>query len=301
MTAHRIRAYIYLLIVAVIWGVAGPVIKFTFGGIAPLPFLAYRFSISAIISFFYFLAVKPKFPKPGKTIPLSILYGLLAYTVALGLLFSGLEKTTVLDLTLIGIFAPLLIVFSGALFFRDHITKRERVGILIVFLGSVATVFVPIFTNHSNVKFSGNIMLLLFLVADVTAVLLAKKLVQMKVNSLSLVNLGFVVGALTIIPFTLYINGYQETIQAITNLPLKYHLGVWYMALLSGTLAYYLAVKANKSIEISEAAIFKYLQPLFGVPLAVFWLGEKITIYFVIGAVIITVGIIIAEVKKKKE
>ena len=71
------------------------------------------------------------------------------------------------------------------------------------------------------------------------------------------------------------------------------------MALISGTLAYYLAILGNKSIEISEAAIFKYLQPLFGVPLAVYWLGEKITVYFVIGAVIITAGIVIAEIKKK--
>ncbi|PJA42810.1 EamA family transporter, partial [Candidatus Woesebacteria bacterium CG_4_9_14_3_um_filter_39_10] len=43
MNPHRLKAYILLLIVAVIWGIAGPVIKFTLGGFPPLLFLTYRF------------------------------------------------------------------------------------------------------------------------------------------------------------------------------------------------------------------------------------------------------------------
>jgi len=300
MTAHRTKAYIYLIIVAIIWGVASSVIKFTFQGISPLPFLSYRFGIAAIVSVIYFLLVRPKFPNPGKTIPLSIFYGFLAYTVALGLLFLGLEKTTVLDLTLITLLIPLLVVACGAIFFREHITKREKSGILIVLAGSLITAFYPMLAGKSNGEFSGNMILLAFMIADVGAIIVAKKLVQMKVNSLSLVSLGFIVGALTIIPLTIYMNGFEETVQTITTLPLKYHLGVWYMALISGTLAYSLSVLANKSIEISEAAIFKYLQPIFGVPLAIIWLGEKITPHFIVGAVIITIGIVIAEVKKKR-
>jgi drug/metabolite transporter (DMT)-like permease len=33
MNPHRFKAYIYLLIMAAIWGAAGPVIKFTLQGI----------------------------------------------------------------------------------------------------------------------------------------------------------------------------------------------------------------------------------------------------------------------------
>ena len=50
MTERRLRAYIYLLLVAGIWGAAGPIIKFTLQAIDPLPFLAYRFTIAAIFS-----------------------------------------------------------------------------------------------------------------------------------------------------------------------------------------------------------------------------------------------------------
>ncbi|NTV79075.1 MAG: EamA family transporter [Clostridiales bacterium] len=40
--------------------------------------------------------------------------------------------------------------------------------------------------------------------------------------------------------------------------------------------------------------------PIFAAPLAVIWLGEKITPVFIIGAIIIAVGVFIAEVKKKR-
>ena len=73
------------------------------------------------------------------------------------------------------------------------------------------------------------------------------------------------------------------------------------MALLSGSLAYTLSHAGQKTIEIGEAAVFSYLYPLFAAPLAVLWLGEKITPSFIFGGLVITVGVVIAEYKKRKK
>jgi drug/metabolite transporter (DMT)-like permease len=73
------------------------------------------------------------------------------------------------------------------------------------------------------------------------------------------------------------------------------------MALLSGSLAYFLYQKAQKTIEASEATLFSYLSPLFAIPLAVFWLKEEITIFYLLGAVIVAIGVIIAESKRRKK
>ncbi|MGB6839072.1 MAG: DMT family transporter [Microgenomates group bacterium] len=300
MTPHRTRAYIYLLIVAAIWGIAGPVIKFTLGGIDPLPFLTYRLVISATFSIIFFLIKGVKLPDPKTTAPLVFLYGILAFTIALGTLFVGLEKTTVLDLTLITLSGPLLVTIGGILFFKDHITRQEKIGISIVLLGSLFTIFSPIIMNHSDVRLSGNLFIFLFLLADSSAVLLAKRIVQLKVPPLTLINLGFVVGAITIIPITGILYGFPNIVNSITSLSIEYHLGVFYMALLSGTLAYFLSVLGQKSIEVSEAVLFRYLQPLFATPLAIFWLGEQITASFIFGAVIIGTGVVIAEYKKRR-
>jgi len=301
MNPHRLKAYIYLLVVAVIWGVAGPVIKFTLSGIAPLPFLAYRFSIAAIFSIIYFLISGHKIPNPKKTLPLLAIYGLLAYTLSLNFLFAGLAKTTVLDLTLITQVGPLMIAVASAIFLGDHITRREKLGIAIVFMGSMFTALAPLISNsNSAAKLSGNIFILLFLLAETGGVLWAKKLTRMRIPPLVLINFGFIVAAITTIAVAAAAVGPAQLATTITALPFKYHAGVLYMALISGTLAYFLEISAQKAIEVSETILFRYLQPLVGVPLAIVWLGEQITTYFVIGALLVSSGIVIAEIKKKR-
>jgi drug/metabolite transporter (DMT)-like permease len=300
MNPHRLRAYIYLIIVAAIWGAAGPVIKFTLSGIPPLPFLAYRFAISAIFSLLFFLKKGVRLPKPKSSLPQIVTYAILGFTVALGALFVGLEKTTVLDLALIAIIGPLIVALGGAFFFRDRITSQERLGIAIVLLGAFIYSFAPILTSGANIRLTGNLFILISLLADAAATLVAKRLLQKNIPPSTITNTGFIVGAATIIPLAVTVHGKDILINSVVNLPFKYHLGVWYMALLSGTLAYFLSVRGQKSIEVSEASLFQYLQPIFSVPLAVFWLGEKITIPFIIGAGFIAIGVIIAEYKKKR-
>src|SRR3990172_4847594 len=146
MNNHRLKAYLYLTIVAIIWGIAGPIIKFTLGGISTLPFLTYRFGISAIISLVFLLPSYKQIFKRN-VFPAVLLFGFLTSTVALGLLFLGMEKTTVLDMSFITLINPLIITVAGAVFLQDRITKREKLGISIAFLGSLVTVVQPIFEN----------------------------------------------------------------------------------------------------------------------------------------------------------
>ena len=298
MTSYRARAYLFLILTAVIWGAASPVIKYTLDGIDPLPFLAYRFAIASIFSILYFLFKGLRLPKLKTALPIIAIYGLLAVPIALGALFSGLDRSTVLDLTLIGVLVPLLVTAGGAIFFRDHITRREKIGIAIVFIGVLINALAPFYSSGKQIRLTGNFFLLAFLLADTSSVLVAKKATRAKIRPSTLTNFAFIIGALTIIPIAITTQGASELISAITELPLKYHLGIWYMALISGNLAYFLYVRGHRSIEVSEATLFNYLQPVFAVPLAIFWLGEKITPTFIVGAVFITLGLIFAEYKR---
>jgi len=291
-----------LIAVAVIWGAASPVIKYTLEGIDPLPFIAYRLGISAVFSVFFFLRKLKKgkqFRQFRANFPAVLLYGFLAVPVALGILFFGLDNTTVLDLTLIGIVGPLLVTLGGTVFFKDTITKREKTGISIVLLGVIFNSLYPLFRSE-ELRLTGNLLLILYLLADCASILIAKKMVQKKVKSANLTNMAFIIGAATLIPLAMFFYGTGNFINIIINLPFKYHAGVWYMALISGTLAYYLYVRGQRTIEVSEAILFNYLQPVFTIPLAVFWLGENISVPFIIGAVIITTGLVIAEWKGKR-
>lgn len=297
MNPARTRAYIELLIVTAIWGVAGPIIKFTLGGFDSITFLTYRFGLSTIAALVTFALLKLKLPKDKSTLLKLFGYGFLTSTVALGFLFFGLENTTVLDMSLITLANPLLITLAGAMFLNEHVTKKEKIGMGIAAVGTILTVIEPIFTNsHGALRLSGNIMIIGYLIATAWSAVLAKELLRSEVSPLLMTNVSFIVGFLSFLPFALF----QSNLYSLFTIQYTYHIGVFFMAFLSGSLAYYLSNKAQKTIEIGEASIFSYLYPLFSTPLAVIWLGEKITPLFIAGAIIIAGGVFLAEWRRTK-
>lgn len=301
MNPHRLKAYFYLIIVTIIWGLAEPIIKFTLGGVPPLLFLSYRFGLSTVAAIITFMIFGVHFPKSWKLRFELCFYGFITSTVTLGLLFFGLNKTTVLDTTLITLMNPLLITFAGVEFLKEHITKREKIGMGVALLGTVITVLGPIVLNgQAGASFSGNILIFLYLIVTAWSYVLAKKLLRDDVHPLAMTNFSFIIGFVTLLPVLFYLNPLPDILHTVYSIPPIYHLAVAFMAIISGNFAYYLSNKAQKTIEISEASWFSYLYPVIAAPVAVIWLGEKITPLFVVGAVIITFGVILAEWKKRR-
>jgi len=289
MTA-RTRAYLMLLAVGVIWGVATPVIKYTLAGFSPEVFLAYRFGISTLIAIIIFIINGVHIPKDRNTFLLLLLYGFINSVISLGLLFFGMENTTVLETGLITLASPLIISTVGVYFLHEHVTRREKIGMGIAIFGTALTITGPL-------NFSGNILVLGYVVSTVVTTLLAKKLLRKDVNPMTMTNFSFIIGFISFLAYVLLTSTVNFSLFTVHY---SYHIGVLYMAIISGTLAFYLNTKAQKSIEIGEASLFSYLYPIFSLPLAVLWLGEKITPVFIIGAVIIALGVAIAEIKKKR-
>lgn len=301
MSPARTKAYILLLIATIIWGVAGPVIKFTLGAVDPLLFLTYRFAISSTVAILFFPKVTFSLPKEKKVLIWLLISSFFTSTIGLGLLFFGLKETTVLDMALITLIAPLLAAESGVRFLHERISLREKVGMGIALLGTLFIVIEPLTeASGDGIRTSGNALILLYLLSTIIPAILTKKLLRAKVKPLTITNMEFLVGFVTILPFSLYFLPLPDLINQVTKLPTAYHLGVFYMALLSGSLAYTLFNKAQKTVTVGEAAIFSYLYPLFATPLAVLWLGEKITSQFIVGAVVIALGVFIAEYKRTR-
>ena len=252
-----------MLLVVLIWGIATPVIKFTLGGIDPLPFLTYRFAISTAIAVFTFRPSYLKYFRSPQTWSLILFHGLLAVPIALIALFAGLDNSTVLDSSLITIIIPLVVSVLGVVFLKERITKRERLGTAIAVLGTLTVTLSPIIMGSSSLKLTGNLFLFIYVLSDSFAVIFLKKLTRHKVPSLLISNSAFVIGLLAVLPLAIHSYGINGIANSVTGLTLPYHTGVWYMALLSGTVAYALRSQAQKTIEISEASVFGYLLPFY--------------------------------------
>jgi drug/metabolite transporter (DMT)-like permease len=301
MNPVRLRAYIEILIVTAIWGFAAPVIKYTLTAFPPAIFLTYRFFISFILAIGIILFTGFKLPKKPKVLALTLFNGFLLSTVTLGLLFLGTDKTTAIDSNLISTMSPIVIAIAGVFFLKEHITKKESIGILIALTGTLITIIEPVLKFQDGFGgLQGNLLVFASVLVGAATAVMAKLVLRDNVDAMTATNSSFIVGFVTIVPIALIYNTPSEIIQTIVKAPLPYHLGVFYMAVLSGTLAYYLWHKAEKSIEISEVSLFAYLYPIFGIPLSIFWLKEKLSIPLIIGSVIIAIGVFLAEYKNSR-
>jgi drug/metabolite transporter (DMT)-like permease len=301
VSKERIKSYLLLLIVAAIWGVAGPVIKYTLPDFPPTIFLTYRFFISTILMLPIVWVFKPKFPRSKREIFMLILAGLLGSSINLGFLFYGYDKSSVLDAAILGDSAPIFVVLGGILLLKEKVTRREIWGIIITFIGTLIIVIEPMFNRGFvwNASLFGNLLIILANVAWVFYIVISKKELSHKVDNFLMTSFMFLLGFITMLPIALIqTRGLTNLLMLVSVAPLKAHLGVWYMAVLSGSLAYFLYQEGQKKIEASEATLFAYLSPLFAAPLAVFWLKEKITIPFIIGTAIVIFGVFIAEYRK---
>lgn len=307
MTKQRLHAYLYLLIVSLIWGAAGPVIKYTLGDLPPLIFLTYRFAVSSAVALLLtglnLSGDRMSRKVPGDLVIPWMIYGFMTSTVSLGLLFFGYDQTSAIAGTVLGAVQPLLIVAAGALVLHERITSTERIGMFLAFFGTAISIIAPFtaMTRHDITgELSGNVTILTSTLIGVFLTIWSKVLLKRESSPMFLTNLSFVIGFATITPVAIWYHGADRVVGMILSAPLPAHLGVWYMGLLSGTLAYTLWHKGLKYIEAGEAALFSYLMPVWAAPLAFFWLGERVTPGFLFGALMIAAGVVIAEYKRRQ-
>lgn len=301
MNPARIRAYIYLLIVVIIWGIAPSVIKFALGELPPFTFLTYRYLITILIMLPIYLPSNDK-GLSWKNLPLVTLISFLGASLTLGLLFYGTNLTTSLDSSLISAVTPIMVALVGVVLLKEHVTKIEKIGIAVTLIGTFLIASQSLFEGTRQIGEStiGNLIILASDVSFTGYLLLSKKALRDGVSALTITFMMFFVGFISTLPLVFLEFKPSEILPKIIHLSLSAELSVLFMAIFSGAIAYFLYQKAQKSIEASEAAVFTYLSPLVTAPVALLWLHEKLTSVYIVGSIIIAIGVILAEWKKRR-
>lgn len=288
MPRSRKLAYLALLATSVIWGFAPPVIKYTLQFISPAAFLFYRFLIVSII---LFIPLVLRLTNNKLTINQLLNYlflGFLAVPLNLLLLFEGIKRTSAIDSSIISITAPILIIFGGVFFLKENVARQEKLGIGLALTGTLVTIVQPLLENggtKTEQNFVGNLLVFLGVISWAAFTLLSKR--KKDLDPFIQTAFSFLLGTILFLPL-IFSSGFQPP--SLPSLP-----GILYMAVFGSVIAYFTYIFGLSKIEASEASVFTYLQPLFAVPLAAIWLGEKITVSFLIGAILIILGVIICE------
>jgi drug/metabolite transporter (DMT)-like permease len=301
MNKKRLSAYLLLTFTAIIWGIAGPVIKGTLAYLPPFTFLFWRFLIASLILLPLLIWRAQKENETLKTLLPIIPLGFLGVPLCLTLIYLGFERTTALDGTIIAALAPIFIVISGVLFLKEKVTRLETIGLLIAITGTTIIIIQPLIEGGAlaSKNIMGNLFIMVQNLVWTAYVILSKKEFR-KHSPLIITAVSFITGLLVIFPFALLENDSQIFDFSSLIFNSNVFWGVLYMAFFSSVVAYFTFESGLKLIEASEATIFSYLQPIFAAPVAILWLGEKVTSTFLLGAIIITLGVFLTEFRPRR-
>ncbi len=303
-----------------IWGAASAVIKYTLEYIPPFTFLFLRFLIVCVIVLPITAYQLKKEPIHKNDYLNFFLLGLFSQTTLI-LPFVALKFTSALDYTIIGVMASVLTVYAGHYFYKDRINKGIKAGLVLASLGTILIVLEPVLwgngsTNTVPERILGNVLGLFYAITWVIYVIWAKfsmgersgllkktlgfiniKPMTGKYSAATVVLLSFYVGLFTLIPLAVLenLNVAGNITFNLLTIDIKGVAGLFYMAIFSSIVAYWLNHWGLEKAKVSDFAIFGYLAPVFTLPFAYLLLGELPNTLMLIGTALIAAGVVIAE------
>jgi len=285
-------AFLLIITATIIWGATAPIMKVALTQV-PLFTLAFIRQVLAAAIFLPFVIKDLKIQKEDLK-PL-ILATLLGTNINLFLFFKGLELTEAINASIITAAVPIITLFAAHLYLKERLTLKLILASITALLGTVVIVGAPILSLNLKAAF-GNLLLIAATFAFVAYEIYAKKLLK-KYPAMKLTFLTFVIAAIVFTPFSAF-----ELVNNPTwpnSINLEGLLSILYGIFFASALASYFWQKGLSLLPAGEAALFFYINPISGIIASIMLLGEKITHTFTLGAILIVVGVFLAEHKRK--
>lgn len=239
----------------------------------------YRAVLAVLLISVFLMITKQKIPFANmkKELPL-----LLASGVAIGinwiLLFEAYKYTTVSVATLSYYFAPVIVTLVCPILFKEKLTKKQ---FICFFMSTVGLVLITGLGEVGGGKDFIGILFGLGAAAFYATVILLNKFIR-NVEGIHRTLLQFIAAVVTLVPYVLLtggvtlggLNGFGWANLLIVGL---IHTGVTYCMYFSSL----------KELPGQKAAILSYIDPLVAVLISVTILGESMTLWQVIGGMLI--------------
>ncbi|MEK7595754.1 MAG: DMT family transporter [Patescibacteria group bacterium] len=179
---HKL-AILYLMVVSLIWGAAGPIIKLTLEYLPPFTFLFLRFLVATVFVLPFLIAEDHKHPVSRKDWVNLILLSFLGGTMTLAFVFLGFSYTSSLDGSIISAMSPIIILVASSKLLGEKISPNEKKGAIISLAGTFIIIIQPILevglqgnTASSLYRLLGNILILASLITWTAYTIWSKKL-----------------------------------------------------------------------------------------------------------------------------
>ena len=288
MTVYH-KALLAILISAILWASAGSVSKLLFLESPPFVAASHRFLLASLIMLPFFLRAK----KPKNffriLLPLGIFNtgNVLCYYV-------GLSLTTANTGSILGTAVPLVVALLSPFFIKERIEKEKFIGIIIGLIGALCIVLLPMIEKGGAT--SGNIVGNLFMVASLLSwsmYIIYSRRVLAGGNYSPVLSTSVNIFTVTTAAVTASLLSRQPLLTPALFIPT--YFGVLIFAAIGITVAtFFLFQWGVEHISASTASLKEYIQPICAVAINAVVLGEQLTTTYILGAILIVIGVLFA-------
>ena len=244
------------------------------------------FSLPLFLVIGFFKNEKDKAPLDFSALWKITALGVLGYYGASYFDFSGLQYIDASLERLILFSYPTVVVLLSALVYKQKISKKQMIAILITYFG-MCIIFLPALM-YKDIKYSAFGVLMIVLSAITYAsYLVASQHFVPKFGTVRFTTLAMVISCLMVI-----LHYSLDTQASVVGLPSKLYLYGFLMAVFCTVLPSYMISEGIRQIGASKVGILGSVGPVATIGLSILILKETLNIYQVLGGVIIILGVV---------
>lgn len=264
--------------------------RFAVQQITPFSLAFYRFGIATLLLTIVFLANKKSFKIDKKDIPLFILLGALVIPINQFFFLYGVKLSTASHSGVFYACTPLFVFVTSILIKSDKFSAKKLSAISLTIVGILIIFWEGIFIKPQNTSIIGDVLLFLAVFSWSLYLVFSKSMVE-KYGTLKTSTVAFIIGMLMFIP--LFISDIGSTDFAKVT-PTGW-LAFFHLSVVVAFGGYFIYTYSTKIINTSTLTTLTNTSPIITIVFSWLLLGEELTSYFLIGAVITIVGVFIAQ------
>lgn len=280
------------LVAASIWGGMYVVSKVVLDVIPPFTLLTIRLVMGAVV-LGVIVSWRGNVNLSREQVRDSFLVGVVGYGISLGFQFVGTKLSTASNGALVTSATPAFVLLFAPYLLRERTTTRGMLALVVSSLGVLAVID-PRTADISSSLFMGNLSLLAAALTWALYSVLVRKV--SKSADLLLSSAIMLAGG---IPSSILFGIFELINQGIGEITLGIIAGILFLGIISTALAMFLWNYAFAQLPAAVASLTFFAQPVVGTLLGWFFLGEKITPLFIVGGVLIGIGLTISSTTEK--
>lgn len=278
-----------LITANIIWGASFPILKLSLENIPPISLAFIRFLLASLILYPFVHRTTSYDQLKNKWL---WIYAVCGITINIIFFFFALRLTTALDSTIIASSGPIMVLIGSAIFLHEKVKHRAVIGTILSLAGVLLLVVQPILEREPSSQIVGNILMIIATMGSVVSTVAGRRFLTPQ-NAVGMTFWSCVIGTLTFFP--LMLREYITNPLWMAQLDYRGLIGIAYSSILSTVVAYTVYDWALSKLSAYRTSVFTYIDPVASIVIAIPLLGEKISVPFVVGSLMVFVGILIAE------